>query len=70
MWGLILREPMPGTYTIEPAVQWRQSRRWHIVEFKGLINFEIGADERAMHSAVLAMEHAGRCRFFHQDSDF
>jgi hypothetical protein len=38
MWGLILREPAPGTYTVEPGVERRQSRRWHIVEFKGLVN--------------------------------
>jgi hypothetical protein len=38
MWGLVLRDPAPGTYTIEPRVERRQSRRWHIVEFKGLVD--------------------------------
>jgi len=118
MWGLILRESVPGTYTIEAGVERRQSRRWHIVEFKGLVNadtaqrkltplmdsivrvecrglfisgppqngglafnattsrshiffnFEIGTDERVMHSTVQAMERAEGCRFFYQRSDF
>jgi hypothetical protein len=38
MWGLVLWEPVPGTYTVEPAIERRQSRRWHIVEFKGLVD--------------------------------
>lgn len=37
MWELILRKPVPGTYTIAPAVERRQSSRWHIVESKGLV---------------------------------
>jgi len=38
MWGLLLQKPSPGTYTIEAGVERRQSRRWHIVEFTGLVN--------------------------------
>ena len=46
MWGLILRKPVPGTYTVEPSVERQQSRRWHIVEFKGLI--DAGAARRKL----------------------
>jgi hypothetical protein len=38
MWGLVLWEPVPGTYTVEAGVERRQSRRWPIVEFKGLVD--------------------------------
>ncbi|MCP4538956.1 MAG: hypothetical protein GY832_17615 [Chloroflexi bacterium] len=46
MWGLILRKPIPGTYTVTPSVERQQSRRWHIVEFKGLI--DAGAARRKL----------------------
>lgn len=45
MWGLILREPVAGTYTVEASVERRQSRRGHIVEFKGLVNASIARRE-------------------------
>jgi hypothetical protein len=38
MWGLILQEPTPGTYTIEPGIERRESRRWHILELTGLVD--------------------------------
>ncbi|MBN1812879.1 MAG: hypothetical protein JXA14_13670 [Anaerolineae bacterium] len=45
MWELVLWEPAPGTYTIEPGVERRQSRRWHIAEFKGLVDAELARRE-------------------------
>jgi hypothetical protein len=44
-WELILWEPAPGTYTIKPEVERRQSRRWHIIEFKGLLDAQLARRE-------------------------
>jgi hypothetical protein len=44
-WELILWEPAPGTYTVKPEVVRRQSRRWHIIEFKGLLDAELARRE-------------------------
>ena len=38
MWELVVQEPAPDTRTVEAGVERQQSRRWHIVEFKGLVD--------------------------------
>jgi hypothetical protein len=45
MWGLVLWEPVAGTYTVEPGVERLQSRHWYIVEFKGLMDADAARRE-------------------------
>ena len=44
-WSLFLRKPVPGTYTIEAGVERRTSRRWHILEFEGVVDSRVAEKE-------------------------